>query len=181
MKNILQQILDVENISSEKIEELIEELEKKGCKWRNLGDLEMNHARVNIVANPESTIIERITNCMDAVLEKNSLINLGVRNSQNPWEAISKILNIKDGYLLNIPEKDITSISEKSGVEVFVKIKEKEKNLFFRDYGIGLTSEEMPGTILSLNESNKFHLLFVPKLNFPLHNQVDHLDLLKDF
>ncbi len=164
MKQIVKELLDAENLTCEKVEAAIKSLESQGCGWRDLGDKEGNHARVNITANPDSTIIERITNAMDAVLERNALVNPAVLEAKSPREAVSKIFGFKGGYLCNVSTgkggQGQMEVAEKSGVEVFARIN-GTANLFFRDPGIGLTSEEMPGTILSLNESNKFRKLYV--------------------
>jgi hypothetical protein len=155
MKESLKKLLNVENLNGKIITQVIHELEAQGCKWRNLGDIELNHARVNIVANPELTIIERITNAMDASLERNALNNHDISKAINPRVAVSKMLGTPDGYLSHLSDSQVENLIKEPGVEVFVKVNDNV-NLFFRDHGIGLTSMEMPSTILSLNESNKF-------------------------
>ncbi|MBI2133628.1 hypothetical protein HYU11_03015 [Candidatus Woesearchaeota archaeon] len=153
--------MDAEKLTVEIVEKVVEQMEEKGCSWRDLGDIEQNHARVNIVSNPESTIIERITNGMDALLELSAMKDGKIKNATSPREAVKGLLDIKDGYLSNLSQSEETKIiPDKIQVEVFVKVGDGV-NLFFRDRGIGLIKEEMPDTILALNSSNKFRKPFL--------------------
>ena len=156
MRTSLEQLLNFDKLNSAVVKKVIEELEAIDCKWRDVGDIELNTARMNIVADPDSTIVERITNGMDAIVDRKILSDSDIAKVESPREAAAKILGIKDGYLCNLTDEESRSlVKERSDIEVFVKINDGV-NLFFRDYGIGLTNREMPGTILSLNESNKF-------------------------
>jgi len=157
----LKKFLCVENLSEKEIISIIQKLEGIGCGWRNLGDIEANYGRVHIAGSGAHTLIERVTNSIDAELEKHATEKKDLLNMSNPREAVSKIYNIKEGYLVNLKEEMRQKIAKESGVEIFVKPKESRVNVVFRDKGIGLTREEMPKTILSLNESNKFRKRFL--------------------
>ena len=156
IEDTLKKILDLKNVSSRDIDSYIKLLEGVGCKWRDLGDLEANYARVHITSSSSQTIVERITNAIDATLEQHANKNPEILNVNTPREAVSKIFKIKEGYLVNTPQQTIQKIASEEGIDISIKpLQSNYANLFFRDRGIGLTREEMPGTILSLNESNK--------------------------
>src|SRR5438876_1037330 len=55
-------------------EESVQILEKKcGYGWRPVGDNEANYGLINLGSDPGHALIERITNAIDAVIERESL------------------------------------------------------------------------------------------------------------
>jgi hypothetical protein len=156
-EDCLRMLLDSNNISLGLVNEIIEKLEKTGCKWRDLGDIEANLARVHIAGSGSQTLVERVTNAFDATLEQFYITTNQSNKFSNPRELISKIFDIEKGYIVNLNDSQRTSVSIKSGIEVFIKpLTSGYANIFFRDIGIGISRKDMPKTILSLNESNKF-------------------------
>ncbi len=68
--SVINQLLKIETLDRDVVDKIIKDLESCGCKWRNLGDLEANYARIHIVGSGSQTLIERLTNAIDATLEK---------------------------------------------------------------------------------------------------------------
>lgn len=128
-------------------------------KWRFVGDNPSNSSVINILKSPDKGIIERLTNGIDAVLEREKLehnismpkcaedivkivypkyyennrqIKRGTKESSHAYEALDKvILSINDG-----------STSAKPTIDII-------------DKGTGLNGADFPNTILSINKGNK--------------------------
>ncbi len=137
-----------------------------GATWRNFNDSDSNDGPMSLNADPGHAFNERVTNGIDAVIEL-YLQLLQLRNPKapipsSPREAIELCFGIKPGDLADAEELEQEHVvvsmystsgkSDKSGV---YKSGPKNNVLDCRDYGIGMTAEEMPNTILSLNRGNK--------------------------
>lgn len=127
--------------------------------WRFVGDNPSNSSVINILKSPDKGIIERLTNGIDAVLEKekkdhnismpksagdivkivypkfyehSNRVKQGIEKSSYAFEALDKVvLSINDG-----------STSAKPTIDII-------------DKGTGLTGADFPNTILSINKGNK--------------------------
>ena len=142
-------ILKNKNLSPKEISKIISNLEKTGkVKWRFLGDREANCSTIDITEKNESALLERVTNSIDAYIEKFSNKYNEIEKLQGPYNVI-KFLKEKEK---SIPNDDIF---------VEVHTGKDSTNFLFWDNGIGLTNEEMPNTILSLNQINKFRKSYV--------------------
>lgn len=161
MKYIFNILKDAEKITYSQVKGVIKKLENMGAGWRDYGDLEANLGRINITSKPNSIFPERITNSIDGVIEKHAEINQNVKNAKTPRKAVQEAFGIPEGGLTKVSEKKRKDIVDKVGIEIFVKHTDKEVTSAFRDKGIGLTRDEMPKTILSLNESNKIKKQYV--------------------
>lgn len=113
-----------------------------------------NWASVASAAEPAVLLVERVVNMFDALIEL-AVARLGDRsaNWSSPAEAAS--------YLFNLPD-DRVELARKSVMALFDSDDSaRTPTIAFRDHGIGLTPEEMPTTILSLNKSNKIGKLYL--------------------
>ena len=137
---------------------------KHAISWRPVGDRENNLATINLGSDPAAGLIERITNAVDAVLEREWLSRGQPTSVRSPREAVALWFGIPEGRLSNITSARDSLIQELSGrvhVTLHDSGDENRPTVDIRDYGIGLASEEFPRTILSLNENRKLRKLFL--------------------
>lgn len=132
-----------------------------GFKWRAVGDREGNFGNINIGSDPGYAIVERVTNAIDAVIEREAARRLAKAKGKkavptSPREAVEEWFGVPGGRVGNL--KDLAK-RQKLADEVIVRLLDgttkKHPTVEVRDHGVGLTPEMMPRTILSLNETNK--------------------------
>jgi hypothetical protein len=126
--------------------------------WAPFNDSTSNDGPMSLNAYPGRAFIERVTNEGDANLEGKALNHQGPMPS-SPGEAAAKWFGLGAGALsTGLTNEEARSLAQKTvTVTGFVGDAKDHKNSIFdaRDYGIGLTADEMPSTILSLNRGNK--------------------------
>ena len=137
-------------------------------RWRAVGDREGNFGTINIGSDPGNAFIERVTNAIDGVIEREAARRLAkLAKSKtvkgipaSPREAVEEWFGVPGGRVANL--KDLPS-GKKSRQEmaddVVIKLldgsSKKSPTVEVRDRGIGLTASQMPNTILGLNDTNK--------------------------
>lgn len=144
------------------IDELIKLIESKyETEWIPIGNNESNHSTFQMLERGENGIIERLTNAIDAVIEKYYYLNPD-NQLKNPRMSSEKYFGIKEGDLSKYDIKEIDK-SLKSLVELNVLESNKKwrPTIEIRDYGIGLSSEEFGKTILSLQGGNKLRKFYL--------------------
>ena len=72
--------------------------------WRAVGDRENNLATINLGTDPAAGLIERITNAIDAVLERVWNEMGRPTNIRSPREAFESWFGIQDGRLENVAD-----------------------------------------------------------------------------
>ncbi|MFL5346778.1 MAG: hypothetical protein ACJ8AT_18510 [Hyalangium sp.] len=148
---------------------IVSTLEKEhGFTWRAVGDREGNFGTINITSNPGNALVERVTNAIDAVIEREAARALAKarpkRLPANPREAVEEWFHVRAGRLYHLPA--VSGKDQKKGLsrqrlaeQILVSVTDsgvkKHPNLEVRDFGIGLTASAVPRTILGLNENNK--------------------------
>jgi hypothetical protein len=132
--------------------------------WRKFGDKENNFSIIgNQQSDPAAAMIEKFVNAVDAVLMLNCYQE-GVHPEapEAPGsisEALERYFNIRDGNLANVGARKRTRLAENVG---FVATgRKRTPNYTVFDKGEGQTPDAMPGTLLSLSESNKLRIPFV--------------------
>lgn len=125
-------------------------------RWVPFNDSDANDGPMSLNAYPGRAFIERVTNAGDANLEAKALMEAGPMPS-SPGEAVVRWFNLGDDKLIS-GDDDVEQLAEET-VRVIAWIGDandtKNSVLDVRDFGIGLTAAEMPGTILSLNRGLK--------------------------
>lgn len=124
-------------------------------KWVPLGGRENNRGTVEASSDPGRSLIERMTNGIDGVLEYEHDIHNGVPDCRSPKEAATSWLNVPAAGLSEMTTLERRTLAQRVAVKLMAGEGRGSRTVEVRDYGIGLTTEQMPGTILSLNESNK--------------------------
>lgn len=116
---------------------------------------ENNRGTIEASADSGRSIVERLTNGIDAVLEEEHTKHSGVPNCQSPKEAATAWLGVPVGGLSEMTPGQRRAIAHRVSVKVSPGESKSSRIVEVRDLGIGLTAEQMPKTILSLNETNK--------------------------
>jgi hypothetical protein len=130
---------------------------------RPIGGRENNAGAIELSSSSAAAIIERVTNGIDAVLER--LAQIQGFTSLADWPAPPNGPRDAARTLLGIPEagigdlekserrtlaENLAFVLEESGVK-------GSPTILIEDKGVGQTPVEMPGGLLSLNRSNKLH------------------------
>jgi hypothetical protein len=133
--------------------------------WAPFNDSESNDGPMTLNAFPGRAFIERVTNAGDACLELKALTHTGLLPS-SPAEAVGVWYGLKSGALATgMNDEDSRQLAKESvSVRTFVgqdPSDPKDCIIDARDLGIGLTADEMPNTILSLNRGLKKNKLYL--------------------
>lgn len=128
--------------------------------WRAVGDNEANYGLINIGSDPGVALIERVTNAIDAVIEREAVRRLAGNGSQvrpaTPREAVESWFGVAGGRvanLINIEKRQ--ELADNVVIRLLDGDKKREPTVLIRDLGIGLTPALVPKTILSLSGTNK--------------------------
>jgi hypothetical protein len=126
--------------------------------WENVGKRRNNLATINIGTDPAAGVTERITNAIDAVLEKEWKNQGEPKGFRSPRKAVENWFDIEEGKVSKIKsarDKKIETLSDKVRVTLYDSGKDTKPTVEIRDKGIGLEPEDFSKTILDLNGSNK--------------------------
>lgn len=123
--------------------------------WHPVGDKINNKGIIEVSADPGRALVERVTNAIDAVLELEHDKHNGQPICMSPREAATAWLSVPREGLSKLSPAERRSLAQKVKI-IIQKGKTRQYRIFqVRDFGIGISLEDMPKTILSLNESNK--------------------------
>lgn len=159
--------LALANANAEK--EVIDILERAGYwsdpnVWIYYGDNENNFATVgNQQASPDTALVEKIINSVDAVLMRECLrTNINPEGPEAPKslkEALEIFFSISNGILTNVPSKKRLELAQNI---MLVATGEKSNPCYsIIDKGEGQTPLNFSRTFLSLIRSNKLRIPFV--------------------
>lgn len=166
--------MDYENLclclaDSESEQEIINHLRIAGfwddssC-WRNFGGIEDNWSTIgNQQSNPQSALVEKLINSVDAMLMAKCLESGikpdGAGAPQSLIEAVKKFFNIPQGKLSLLDTRIRTRLAE----NIYLVSSGLKSNPCYSiiDKGEGQTPNNMPNTILGLFKSIKKRIPFV--------------------
>lgn len=140
---------------------IIRELERQFLyTWRPVGDNEANYGLINIGSDPGNALIERVTNALDGVIEREALRQLGKgpRGAfpASPREAVEVWFGVPGGRVANLGDPVKRQPLADNVVVTLLEGRHKRRpSVMIRDYGVGLTPKLIPSTILSLSGTNK--------------------------
>jgi len=143
---------------AEEVRKIIVKIGKSKMRWDAVGNRKNNLATINIGTDPASGVTERITNAIDAVLEKEWKIKEEPKDIKSPRKASEIWYGIPDGRISKIEDaldNRIQDLSDKIQVTLFDSGKDTKPTVEIRDKGIGLEPEQFSETILDLNGNNK--------------------------
>jgi len=127
-------------------------------RWEPVGGRKNNLATINIGTDPASGVTERITNAIDAVMEKEWELKGKPEDFRTPRQASEEWFGIEEGKISKIKDprdKRISELSDKIQVTLYDSGQENKPTIEIRDKGIGLEPEQFSKTILDLNGNNK--------------------------
>src|SRR3972149_6441982 len=93
----LQQACNVYEV--EKVLNAFESVHGRQLKWTPIGNKENNKGIIEVSADTGRSIVERLTNGVDAVLEREHALHNGLPNCRSPKEAAVAWLGIPKGGL----------------------------------------------------------------------------------
>lgn len=136
--------------------------ENFNISWVPVGGRENNLATINISSDPAAGQIERITNGIDAILERKWRELGKPQNIRSPREAVEEWFNIPEGRLTNFKKpKKYSDLSDNLKVTYYESDDPNRPTVDVRDYGCGIKSEDFKSSIVSLNESLKLNKHFL--------------------
>ncbi|MDD2502864.1 MAG: hypothetical protein PHG58_03265 [Clostridia bacterium] len=156
-------------VRAESEKEVIRILKDKGywddhTVWRNYGDNENNFSTIgNQQGLPESALVEKLINSVDAVLMRECLerqIDPESKDApQSIPDALREFYSIREGKLANLDSKTRRSLSE----NIYLVATGSKSNPCYSiiDKGEGILPARFPDTILSISKSNKLRIPFV--------------------
>lgn len=140
------------------IESIIADIEQEygeRITYKHIGPRDNNFGQINIGIDPGKSIVERLTNAIDANLEREFELHKGLPVCDNPRDAAMSWLDIpvKGSYLLTAARRRELAKSIKLVVE---KGEDKAHvNILIIDEGIGVKCSDLESTILDLGGGNK--------------------------
>ncbi len=140
------------------IEDAIAEFEssnEKKLRWFPVGGRENNKGTIEVSGDPRRALVERLTNGIDAILDSEHEAHKGIPTCRSPKEAAATWLNIPEAGLSEMTSTQRRNLSQRVTITVLSGEGKDSRIVEVRDLGTGLTPEQIPHTILSLNESNK--------------------------
>jgi hypothetical protein len=142
----------------EEVREVLQEIGPARYRFDPVGNRKNNLATINIGTDPAAGVAERITNAIDAVLEKEWVLNKEPTDIKTPRRGAEIWFDIDDGKISKIKDAldpRIKKLSDMIHVSLFDSGKESKPTVEVRDKGIGLAPEQFSKTILDLHGSNK--------------------------
>jgi hypothetical protein len=115
-----------------------------------------NQGTIEVATDAGRSAIERITNAIDALLELEHSTHNGKPTCHSPREAAEAWLGIDRRGLGSLSPRARQQLARRTVVQLEAGEGKTSRILTVRDSGIGVSAEEMPRTILSLNEGNKW-------------------------
>ena len=140
------------------VTDILRDIGLKNINWYAVGGKRNNSGIIDMGADPASALTERITNAIDAVLEKEWINQGSPSDISSPRLAVKEWFGIPKGQLSQITDsrdERLESLSDLITISFHDSDKEDKPTVEIRDKGIGLKSEQFKETILNLNGENK--------------------------
>ena len=122
--------------------------------WRPVGDRPNNIGTIRIASDPALSMVERITNAIDAMLELGRAANTGP-DPINPRQAAQRWFGIPTGGIAEMTDGERRSLGANIAISLADSGEAKRPTVIVDDRGIGQHPSRFPKTLLSLNENNK--------------------------
>ncbi|KRB36137.1 hypothetical protein [Microbacterium sp. Root180] len=135
--------------------------ERGAIRWRAVGDMDDNFGAINAASDSRLALNERITNMIDAVLEREARLTFGTDLSamigamSSPLEAATVLFGVPDGGVGELSIADRQRLAEDVAIDFVESGAPDRPTAVMRDRGIGQTADRLPETILSIHRGNK--------------------------
>ena len=124
-----------------------------GLSWLPVGGKENNIHTVEVSSNSGLALMERVTNGIDAMLDKEHLLRN--ESAKSPAEGAEKWYGVEDGDLCGITNKKGLELSENIVMRTLDSGVDGRPTVRIQDRGTGQHPDDWETTLLSLQESNK--------------------------
>lgn len=127
--------------------------------WKFLGNNSSNGSTVGMLRNGEKGLVERITNAIDAVIEKKKN-DLSITSARASKQIIKKAFPKYFENIEKLSNGDIEKLSVKDAKDLVVLAvndgsRSNKPTFDILDTGIGINGSDFKNTILSINHGNK--------------------------
>lgn len=143
--------------STRAVQEAIDLFEKadEGADWAWLGGKDNNRGPVEVSVDPGRSLVERLTNGIDAILEMEYIRHNGIPVARSPRDAATTWLNVPPRGLSALSPTERRRLARRVEIRILAGEGRNSRLVEVRDFGTGLSPDQMPSTILGLNEGNK--------------------------
>jgi hypothetical protein len=124
-------------------------------EWVPVGGRDNNRGPIEVSADPGRSLVERVTNAIDAVLEGEHERHRGQPDCRTPREASIAWLGVPEGGLSEMTPRQRQGLANRVSVRLGDGDGRDARLVDIWDSGIAIAPEDFDATILSLNESNK--------------------------
>ena len=155
-------LLEAANVTAVEVAIASFEAEHAGrFEWVPVGGRPNNRGVIEVSGDPGRSLVERITNGVDGILDREHEAHRGYPDCRTPKEAATAWLNVPDTGLSGLTQGQRRSIAQRMTIRLEEGDGRNGRIVDVIDEGIGMTPDEMPRTILSLNESNKIEKYYL--------------------
>lgn len=128
------------------------------ARWKPVGGKDNNRGPIEAASDPGRALVERITNAVDAVLEREHGEHHGNPDCRSPREAAAAWLNVPaKGGLAKMTKNARRDLAQRVAVTIHAGDGKERRTADVRDHGVGIATPRFKDTILSLNEGNKIN------------------------
>jgi hypothetical protein len=120
--------------------QILDEIGEPNVRFEPVGGRRNNLATINIGSDPAAGVTERITNAIDAVLEKEWTYRNQPDEFRSPRRAVESWFGVEEGKISKIKEAHdsrLKSLSQKINVCLYDSGQDAKPTVEIRDKGIG--------------------------------------------
>lgn len=129
--------------------------------WKPLGNKPNNHALINVLIDPADALVERVTNGLDAVIERKVLLE-NREDLQSPRQAAEELFGVTGGHVYNLRDDgERRALAAKVVVTLRDSGLDKAPTVAVEDRGVGQHPSDFETTLVSLAEENKLKRLYL--------------------
>src|SRR5437870_9458560 len=141
------------------VEDILAELPH--ALWKPLGNKPNNHALINALIDPADALVERVTNGLDAVIERKVLLEKR-EDLQSPRQAVEELFGVPGGHVHQLREDtERRALAGNMVVMVRDSGSDKAPTVAVEDRGVGQHPSDFESTLVSLAEENKLKRLYL--------------------
>jgi len=156
-QTLLNELLATDKL--DRVRELVDayvETQSSWVLWRPVGDRANNSGTIQGAGDPARALIERVTNGIDAVIERAYVEHNGKPECNSPRAAAQAWFGVPSAGLHKLKNSEVRRLAQDSvTLTLFPGDGRAKRTVEVADTGLGLTAAQMPNTILSLNADNK--------------------------
>jgi hypothetical protein len=137
--------------------------DERRVAWLAVGDIDNNFGIINMGKDPAAGVVERITNALDAVIERRWEEMKRPAHFRSPRAAVQEWWDVPEGRLGRVEEP--RDLKDDLITQVVVTLRDGDRSdlptVDVRDYGIGIEAQVFKDSILGLNKNRKLQKRFL--------------------